>query len=723
MTITLNYTDGEIVSSPTVIINGKTSTGIDHGIISFTNNSNKVFPPQFAEISTHGNFKAIVHVSPDEINEFKIEVASNGYINPLGFAEYKGDNAQIIDHGSLKLTFKPLNNKPVHLCLIVGKDSPGTFDMPKYKLNRGETNDLDSAIRRLKVGGRLMQAFTQDEFRNVGLSNRSFQFTEEIQDFQGIYGYNVSSPTPHQEIKIHVLRSPKTVAELRDPNIAQQNPHATDNGGLFSHALDLIKSTPELFNKFKQNGTAIQCACMYLDSTWDISNKLILTHAALGGGIDEIKLAIFGSHGLHSWPISFPRVIPSFLDATHLSINEVANDCNQCGTSWECLNITLGAFMHEIGHLFGSPHQVDGVMLRDYMWLNRSFMTRELECLRTNSRGAHVDPAGQWPKVCHWNLLDLIRYLHHDSFALPIDSFGKVYATTQAPNNSYVDNKNPSSYTLPDGGAVIKSDSGIFLVEYITDDLARASQIFYPQTYGGPGFQHEISIDFNSSYNFVKQKTPNAKDDFSVRILSLGGDLFIDNFKAHCDSAKGDIIESDFGLNRGKIKGYKSALLGRKNNSSQRVIGFDIKTIYKIRIYHGNALDGVRFYFKQPSNPQAPPKVPPRNYLSGLKNLVSNNSSSGDDKVVTLGNERPHYSDFTLNPGEEINKFHFRNGAWIDAIQFETNTGRISPTYGKVGGGHLSTLEVPNKQFTIVGMYGFVGSWMDGIGIVYTHNL
>ena len=40
----------------------------------------------------------------------------------------------------------------------------------------------------------------------------------------------------------------------------------------------------------------------------------------------------------------FPLVTPSFLDATHLTTTEVANDCNECGTSWECLNICLGAF-------------------------------------------------------------------------------------------------------------------------------------------------------------------------------------------------------------------------------------------------------------------------------------------------------------------------------------------------------------------------------------------
>ncbi|KAK6462221.1 zinc metallo proteinase [Scheffersomyces coipomensis] len=728
MTITFNYSNGEIVSSPTVIVSGKTSTNVNGGIVSFTNNANKVFPPQHFEINAQGNFKALLHVSPNEVNNFSVEVAENGKVSPLGYAEYDGSEPKIIDKGTLSLTFNPLpQNKPVHLCLIVGKDSPGTYDMPKYRLDRGERNDLDSAIKKLKVGGRLMQAFTQEEFRNVGLSNRSFQFVEETVDSQRIFGYDVISPTAHQEVKVHVLRSPKTVVELRDPNIAQQNPNAKDNGGLFSHALELIKNTPELFDKVNGLGTSIQCACIYLDSTWDRGNKLILTHAALGGGHQDIKLAIFGSHGLHSWPVNFPRVAPSFLDVTKLSINEVANDCNQCGTSWECLNITLGAFMHEIGHLFGSPHQVNGVMLRDYIWFNRSFMTRELQCLRTGSGGATVDLQGKWPTVCHWNLLDLIRYLYHDSFSLPIDSFDKLFATTQLPNSSYPLNNVPVSYNVPNGGAVIKSDAGIYLVEYVTKDLAYNHQVWYPQSYGGDGLQREIKLDFQTSYEFLKQKKRDAEANFSVRILSLAGDLYIDNFKAHCDSShKDDLIEGDFGLNRGTIRGYKTSLLGRKNNNGQQVIGFDIKTIYKVRVYHGNALDGVKFFYKSESGAtsNAPPVVPPRNYLSKILNKATSNADvSGEERSSLLGKERPHYTDFLLQPNEQITKFNFRNGAWVDAIQFETTTGRKSPMYGKADGGHLSSLEVPSSEFTIVGMYGFVGGWLDGIGLIYSHDL
>lgn len=689
--VQFNYQNNEIVSSPTVIVSG--STTINKGIVEFINNENLVFPPQSFEINNY-QFKAIVHVSSDK-NHFKVK-AFEGIIDNYGFPQ-KGKE---VDSGELSLLYHPLNNKPIHLCVILGRDSNGGYDMPKYRTARGEVANLDTAVKKLKVAGRLMQAYTQDEMRASGFSNRSFQFVEETTDQQGIFGYNVKSPTPHQEVKIHVLRSPKSVEELRDPNLAQQNPKGTNTGGLFSHALDLIKNSP-LYGARDASGSCIQCAVIYLDAHYDIGKDLILTHAALGGGNGDIKLAIFGSHGLHLWPTNFPQTTSSFLDATHLSKREVANDANQCGTSWECLNITMGAFMHEIGHLLGSPHQVNGVMLRDYIWWNRSFMTRELECLRTSSRSAIIGPNG-WPgnQICHWNILDKIRYLHHGSFGLPIDSeISHVYSTTLKRDDSY-HGQNPSSYIINDGSCMIKSGPGIFLIEVITKDLARYHIPYLPKNYGGPGLQHEVVLDYNHLYHCLGK---DKDENYAVRVLSLAGDMYISNFKKHVTR---DIVRSDFGLGLGEVDGYKSELLGRENGDG-KMIGFDIGKITKVRVYHGGALDGVRFY-------SSVPPVPARNYMNKIVSKISSN-----EKVVTLGNEKPHYTDIDVDGRNPITKFHFRNGAWIDAIQVEFADGSKSAMLGNANGGHLSTLEVPAEGFRIVGMYGYVGGWMNGVGIVY----
>ncbi|KAG7663222.1 uncharacterized protein J8A68_003222 [[Candida] subhashii] len=738
MAITFNYNNDEIVSSPTVIINGRTSTGISRGIISFTNNDNKVFPPQHFEVNTNGNFKAVVHVSPGESNKFKVEVADNGRISPYGFPEYDGGRGpRIVDSGSLTLTFNPLpQNKPVHLCLIRGKDSRNTYDMPKYKLQRGEIPSLEMAIKKMKVMGRIMQAFTQEEMRTFGLSNRSFQFVEETVSHQGIFGYDVHSPTPHQEVKIHVLTSDKTVAELRDPDYAQQNPKAKQGGWLFGHAVELIKRTPEIYNGGRD--TAVQCACIYLDSTFDTKMDLILTHTALGGGTGEVQLGIFGSHGLHSWPHNFPSITPCFLDSTPLSKKEVANDCNECGTSWECLNITFGAFFHEVGHSLGCPHQVNGMMLRDYVRFNRSVMTRELECKRTGSSGKQIGADGKWPEECHWHKLDLIRFFYHDCFSLPIDQFPKIFESTIRPNREYPDNQTPSSSVISSNSIVIKSNAGIFLVEVITDGLARYHRAWYPPAYGGGPLPKQLTINYDEYLNELRRADSGAaREDYDIRILSLGQDLYINNLKETISKKRSDVIKGDFGLNRGTIIGFKSDLLGQSKDKQMQIAGFNLESVYKVRIYHGGALDGVKFYFRLGGGAPAPqvkqggktPPVPPRNYLSSFVDKMKKLDVSGDrssspsnggvERTSLVGHEKSDYSEYVVNPGEYITKFILRNGAWVDAIQFETNKGTRSPMFGNAGGGHESVLEAPSDRHRIVGMYFYLGDWLDGLGAIF----
>lgn len=716
--VEFNYTNGEVVSSPAVIISGRTSSS-RKGLVQFVNNSNTVFPPQFYEVN-NGQFKALVQVSPNEANNFEVHVLDGATLNGSGFPENQG---KVVERGQLTLFFNPLpQNKPVHLCVVIGKDSNGAYDMPKYKTLRGQVADLQSAVQRLKVAARMMQAFTQDEFHTLGLSNRSFQFVEETVHDQSVFGYNMQSPAPHQEVKIHVLRSPKTVAELRNPDYAQQNPDAKDNGWLFGHAIDLVKKSPELYSNY--HDTAIQCAVMYLDLHWD--KKFISTHAALGGGTQEVKMAIFGSHGLHSYPLTFPQISPSFVDSTHLSINEVANDCNQCGTGWECLNICMGAFMHEIGHLFGSPHQTDGVMLRDYLWWNRSFMTREVECLRDHTKGNVIGNDGRWPKECHWNIRDLMRYLYHDSFSIPTDandlSFRKNYLTTLLPDKNYTDTHVPSLYVTSKGEILVKSAAGIFMVELVGKDLARYHTAYYPQSYGGAGLQHELKLNFNECYEQLKSSWKDVRDDFSVRILSVTGDLWIESFRKHCFPGKDSIIRSDFGLGRGEIDGYKSELLGSAKGDMM-YIGVDITRVNKVRVYHGGALDGATFYMSESSsNTLDRPPVPPRNYLKRLldkANTQSPMSANTSSHEVTIGKKKDHYTDFELQPQERIARFHFRNGQWLDAMQIETTSGRKLAMLGKAGGGHLSSLETPGSKYLIVGLYGYTGKWVDGIGIIY----
>lgn len=678
--IEFNY-NNEVVSSPTVIVSGRTSA-VKRGTIQFINNANKVFPPLVFEING-GQFKALLHVSPGEPNNFDVSAYDSGHIDWQGFASNLGG---VIEKGSLTLHYNELpENKPIHLCVVLGRDSDGSYDMPRYKLQRGEVANLDTAIQRLKVAGRLMQAFTQDEFHRLGLSNRSFPFVEETKNSQRVFGYNMDSPTPHNEVKIHVLRSPKTVKELRNPDYAQQFEGAKENGFLFSHAIDLINGS-DLIKPYRERGTSIQCAVMYLDSTWN--GQFITTHAALGGGSHEVAMAVFGSHGLHSYPLNFLQVGPSFVDETRLSTNEVANDSNQCSTSWECLNICLGAFMHEIGHSLGSPHQTDGVMLRDYIWWNRQFMTREAFCVRDNSQGKIINHNGEFDENCHWNIRDLLRYFYHDSFTIPIDqndrSFKKLGNTTMVKSDL---GGNPVHFILEPGTLSVRSSSGIYMVELIGDDLARYHIAYYPQSYGGPGLQHEILLNFEELNYHFHNSWNEATDSFSVRVLSISGDLYMDNFRDSCYASPTSVIKSNFNLGEEKINGYMGELLGTKVGEMS-FIGLDFDDVICVSIHAGGALDGISF-------------------------------ETRNGKTYTIGSQGGSTTTFDLEPGERLTKFHFRNGQWIDALQVETDRGRKSEMCGNLSGGGLTTLEAPTSQHKIVGFYGYSGDWLDGIGIIY----
>lgn len=713
--IEFNYQD-EVVFSPTVIVTGRTDS--DQGIIQFTNNDNKVFPMLTFEVNNHW-FKALLNLSPDEANHFKVEFWRGARVLPNGVPDGK---KYLSDEGELTLRYITMpGNKPVHMCVIVGKDSKGEYDMPKYKLDRGEKANLETAVQRLKVAGRMMQAFTQEEFKRTELSNRTFPFVEESTRAQTLFGVDKKAAVAHNEIKVHVLRSPKTMAELRDPDYAQQNPNAKNRSWLFSHALEIIGAS-DIIKPYKRNNTPIQCAVMYLDTKWD--GSLITAHAAVGGGSGEVELAIFGSHGLHSFPLTFPLITPSFSDDTVLSITEVANDLNQCGTPWECMNICMGAFMHEIGHMFGSPHEVSGVMLRDYIWWNRLFMTREFRCLRDNNAGQLIGREGKFPRECHWHILDIIRFLYHGSFSIPSDlnddSFTKKTSTLMKPGET---KPVPSFYPTTPGLAVIKSTSPIYLVELVSDDLARHHLQFLPKSYGGPGTSLEVKLNFEDYLNEIHNAGLSSAQDLDLRILSTSGETWIAGLKSRCYPSE-EVIESDFNLGKGTINGLKSELLGSENGTMEYV-GFDVTRVYKVRIFHGGALDGMTFYYrsdKSEAENEVTPKFSKRKLLTKLLRNAAIGDMKGSDSPageVTIGNTTSEFTDFLIPDGEQISKFSFRCGVWIDGVQIETDKSRSSGMLGNAKGGHLAVLEPPSIKFTIIGLYGYTGQWLNGIGIIY----
>lgn len=663
--------ENEPLPVPVFILKGKVSNKMD-GIIGAFSDS---YPPQFYKV-TGGFFKLYLHLT-EGLNKIKLQHLNGGF-RTNGYAEYD-PNDQSIDEIQIVLNYNPLDanlfNQPkIHLSVLVGRDSQMTFDCPNDKLFEG--NGIHTAIRKLRVGGRLMQAFTLDEMAKNGFGNRCFRFVEEECISTTSYQDEMKK-VKRPEIKIHIIPSKYSVSEIRDANFAQQNKNATEAGKLFSMAMEGLKDYGGPFAASATSSTPAIAAVMILDAHWDPRQNLILGHAALGGGDDQIKLAIFGSQGIHSWPMNWESIFKSFTDCTKLNTREVANDCNECGQYWECLCVSLGAFMHEIGHSLGCPHQEHGVMLRDYVTMDRKFLTEEMSCVRTHR--------GRWGPVLTkdepgWHRLDILRFLYHPAFALARDFGDQVFK----PNYTLINqgmrlpngvNAGPTLSALNENNLSITSDTGIYLIEVVIGEWSRLHYEYLPPAYGGIGVQKSMTLDYNVIQSQLAPQWRNKP--IKLEVLSLGfGQKTVDNLKEYLISGS---RPHSIGNGMSAFKSDEFGLQG--GNKSMGLVNKQLKTI---RVTHGYALDGVRFIFH-------------------------------DGTYSDFGNFKGHYSDFDLSPDEKVIGVIIRSGAWVDGIQFITNK-KTSPAFGG-GGGGAHKFMIPKGQF--LGLYGEIGNWVNKIGVLY----
>ncbi|SCU86291.1 LAME_0D05402g1_1 [Lachancea meyersii CBS 8951] len=639
------------------------------------------------------------------VNEcvFKCVVMLNPGENRLTFISDQGERK------SIALRYTPLlQNPPVHMCLLVAKDSPLTFDSPRSQQVKEGGNNLELACRKLRVGTRLMQAFTSEQMLRNGFGPRTFGAVEEF-----ARDTTFKQSRMRNRVKIHILRSDKTLKELRDPNLAQQNPNASDAGGLFGIAMDALRKYGGPFDP--PHGCPAQAAVMFLDTHWDPKLKLITAHAALGGGDDRIKLAIFGSHGLYSWPTCIEDVIPYFTDETRCSQSEVANDSGECGSHWECFTLTVGAFMHEIGHLLGSPHQENGVMLRDYVRLNRSFLTKEAFSTRTNSHGAK--PPIYPLEECTWNRIDLLKFLHHPSFTIPQD-----YNDSSMMRPSCIGGHTipaPSVYVLPNNCCLLKSQTGIFCIQIICGDLARAFIEYLPLSLGGVGPQKEILLSLDDLRSRIPPEyVAQYRNTFKLKVCALNSpEADWEMFPQFLQASQISMAQYGFPAH---VMGMKSTLYG----SAQRgqdvgIVPFDGRQVSGVRVYHGAAVDGVRFYLhRQRANEKQPP-LPPRSYMGKLATTVKSvYTQNTTGPSVLFGHETGSYSDIFFDDDEQLLGFDIRSGCWLDGIGVITNKGRASKIFGNANGGSGHQIIVPGGQ-KLLGVFGRVGQWVDAFGVIY----
>ena len=575
------------------------------------------------------HFKALVHLQPGP-NRIRLD-----FLPPPS----RRQSHPLVPHSSwININYLPLSSvPPLHLVILVAKDSPMTYDAVPDRINT-EGNGLETAIKKFRMAGYLWQAFTGEQMHRNGFGRRCFRFDEEWQPGTAS-NRDMNNATFRNEAKVHVVRVDKTVAEIRDLEYAQQHGPAHAKADLFGIAIDGCKKYFDFKDKHKQYVSA-----MFLDSHWDKAVGVIRGHAALGGGAGGMSMAIFGSHCLQSYPAHIEEVVPAFTDCTKTDLDYVANDAGESGSSWEAANIGIGAHLHEVGHLFGCPHQENGVMLRDFVRLNRTFTIREPFCTRTRAPGLKFCQASD---ECAWHRLDLLRFRFHPCFALPTDPVSTAEDSVQA--------------WAVENAVIITAPNGIAWLELKLegDDLCHAWIEYFDGASGAGNAPRQKGLTEEQLRLRLKENDKNKK--LQVTVFSCG---------------QGQHEIKDFGQLAGKTSrtklpdgrlGYRGDKLGASSmegSMPQEVIWesahIQTKLLTTVRVYHGGSLDGLEFLYED-----------------------------GTAQLFGKRGGKPGGDDFQLDTrrGETILGFYVRAGAWIDGIQILTTSGRKSEIYGNAQGG------------------------------------
>ena len=526
------------------------------------------FPPTIWPVSD-SHFKALVHLTPGP-NRLRFD-----FVSP----KIASNNSSSSTHSSwVNINFLPLiNSPPLQLVILLGKDSPGVFDtVPERKQREG--NDLNTAVRKFRMAAYLWQAFTGEQMFRNGFGRRCFRFEEEWQTGSLTFRDREMGQM-RNEAKVHVIRSDRTVAELRDLDVAQQYDKGIRKGDLYTYALEAVKKY------FKPAvGQRHYISMLLLDAHWDTSVRTITGHAALGGGSEEVQLAIFGSHALQSYPTSIEEVVPALTDCTRTNTKFVANDCNESGSNWEAANVGIGAHLHETGHLFGCPHQEHGIMLRDYVRFNRTFLCREPYSTRTKSPGTRlVLPRDE----CVWHRLDTLRFKYHPCFRLPTDP-------PLNPDDSI------QVWPADHGNIIITAPTGVTFVEIFAngEDTCRAWIEYSNGNAQSGGPPRQIALCEND----LKTQLPDAPKAklLRIRVHSAGqGSREVEDVTQLVKS-KDHVIK----LPKGQLGfiGCKLGYSAQEGSQTQQLVlensYIQTKLLVSIKIYHGFALDGLEFCYE-----------------------------------------------------------------------------------------------------------------------------
>ncbi|CAB5334750.1 uncharacterized protein OCT59_005527 [Rhizophagus irregularis] len=548
--VIINIENGESVHQRILLVYGRagpqdvefeSNITVEHHSDNFPSTTWQVF---------NSHFKCLVHLDPG-LNDIKFI---------LDTESFSADLQPLITN--FQVNYIPLlQNPPIHLAILVAKDSNETIDAPDEK--KPDDCKLEAVKAKFRCSGYLWQAFTAEQMNRHGFGRRVFRLDEEWTK-DTLSNQDVKL---RQTAKIYIIRSSYTLEQILDPEIAQQSPtRVDDKKDLYAIFLESLKEYGPPFDK--------QCyvAGLILDSHYDNSPnmKYIRGHAALGGGHENIQLGIFGSHLTHAWPKHLEDVCSCFQEAISIDENKLANDAGECGTWWKCCNIGIGAFLHEVGHSLGSPHTPSGIMLRGFNNLNRTFTVKE------PNNPSPITPSDE--EGAHWHRCDAVRYRYHPCFRLPLD-----------PPISKSLNNISATFWILDDLLLIKCPAGISLIEFYVEDNI-LGYIDYVENY-----QTETTLEISE----IKEKYGGDNNNvIKLKVVARNQtECSIEDLQQYQEESK--IILPEFGI------AYKSHRLGMVDeNFSEINILFNqfieekgYVSIERMVVKYDYYIDSIKFFF------------------------------------------------------------------------------------------------------------------------------
>ncbi|KAK2738936.1 hypothetical protein FQN57_006730 [Myotisia sp. PD_48] len=591
------------------------------------------------------SFKALVHLFPGP-NKIRLEFTSPKSSPGASHVSW------------ININHLPVPNfPPLELAILVGKDSDGRFDSAP----NDPANGLGHAVRKFRMAAHLWQAFTGEQMYRNNFGRRCFRLDEEWQTGT-LSCRDTESGQMRSEAKVHIVQSEKTVAELRALDSSNE---------LFDVAMQAARSHFDM-----KPGQKRYIALLLLDSHWDSHTKSLTGHAAFGSSLDDIKLAIFGSHGLYSYPSCFEEMVAAFSDCTRADPEYVANDNNECGSNWETASSTMGRHLHEVGRLFGCPRNDDGIMGRDYLHFNRTFMTWEPYSTRTKEQGSHLL---MHQDECGWHRLDVLRFRFHPCFRLPSDA-------PLPPDD-------PIQVWAVDGGKIlVSSGSGIAFIEIFVEDNENCTSF---NEYVRPDAGNcDVSKQVTLTEQGIRSQLPdNLKKSKRVKLVVHSGSLRsftvddINELKTKYSTVK--ISKGQTGY-----RTYKSNISHPAGSLFQELIlesaFIQTKLLTSIKVYVSSAVNAIEFCYED--------------------------ATSQIFGKATTGQQHNEYV-LDTRRGEVLMGFSVRYGQGLEGIGILTSLGRKSSIYGnrKVGSGGAI---IPPRGYNVAGVTGTVGAWINEISLV-----